>query len=69
MLNCARCGGKGSITCPKCGGETVVKEQQLESVLIMGRSRTPYECPECRGTGTISCPDCSASGEVDDDDD
>jgi DnaJ-class molecular chaperone len=69
MSICARCNGKGSITCPACDGRGVVQDDQLESSIIAESPPHPPPCPECRGRGMVVCPDCEASGEVDDNDD
>jgi hypothetical protein len=49
---CVKCGGRGKITCDRCGGA--------------GRWRAPDGrrplCPACKGAGTLTCPDCGGLG-------
>jgi len=67
MPICARCNGKGLITCPDCAAPRGADEGQLE--LITVTSRSPHPCPACNGTGLVACPECEGSGLVDDEDD
>jgi len=67
MPICARCNGKGSVSCPHCEGQRGHDEDQLE--LIKVASRSPHPCPACHGTGLVACPACEGSGLVDDEDD
>lgn len=46
---CARCGGKGQVTCRICGGEGVDYCPYRPCDLCHGRGRT--RCPECGGKG------------------
>jgi DnaJ-class molecular chaperone len=69
MPICSRCNGKGTISCPACGGRGVAEDPQLETGLFGEAPPRPAPCPGCKGRGTVVCPDCEASGEVDDDDD
>jgi len=68
MPTCTRCGGKGSIKCPKCDGLGMVEEGQLELLALADPARRAPGCPECAGTGTLSCPVCDGAGEVDNED-
>lgn len=51
---CARCKGKGTITCPKCKGDR----------FYYGPYFNAKDCDQCSKTGEVRCPGCSGSGKA-----
>jgi|GEM_PF-3463235 len=47
---CEVCDGKGTVTCPRCGGRGELKEKSV--------------CPTCNGKGTVACQTCNGTGKL-----
>lgn len=63
---CARCGGDGTIDCPKCDGQGKYNKGTFYFPVLFDED---VDCGMCDATGEISCPGCHGAGEIDNVDD
>lgn len=53
VIDCVRCKGRGTISCPKCGDPFRIRLEPLEA-----------QCRACNGVYEIRCPACSGRAQV-----
>ena len=64
MDACGRCGGAGTVKCPKCKGEGRIRKAQ--GIDDLGRPSESMLCDhmDCHGTGKMTCPTCRGRGRL-----
>jgi len=60
---CPNCGGDGIVTCDKCWGKGVYRE---ECERCHGKGEAFIECSNCGGSGQVTetCPKCNGKGKI-----
>ncbi|MCI8471278.1 MAG: hypothetical protein HFJ35_07515 [Clostridia bacterium] len=65
MMKCARCGGKGQVTCRYCDGKGFTTKSNLARTVLLSLPmlNEKHTCSMCSGSGKIKCSSCGGTGK------